>query len=62
MSLKSTFALICTIHVAELIIVPPERYPDIFAVLNVLLSAPFFGLTLLWSIKRSVEVGISVLF
>ena len=34
-----------------------SRYPDLFPVLNVLLSAPSFGLVWLWSLKRQLEVG-----
>ena len=43
--------------VLELLIVAPARYPDIFAVLNVLVCTPVFGLAWLWSIKCSMEVG-----
>ena len=40
-----------------MVITPPSRYPDLFAVLNVLISTPVFVLTWLWSIKCGVEVG-----
>ena len=40
-----------------MMISPPSRYPDLFAVLNVLISTPVFVLTWLWSIKCGVEVG-----
>jgi alpha-1,3-glucosyltransferase len=40
-----------------MMITPPSRYPDLFAVLNVLISTPVFVLTWLWSIKCGVEVG-----
>ena len=36
---------------------PPARYPDLFPVLNVLVSASVFGCTWLWSIKRGLEIG-----
>lgn len=36
---------------------PPTRYPDLFPVLNVLISATVFGCTWIWSIKRGVELG-----
>ena len=39
-----------------MMIAPPSRYPDLFAVLNVLISTPVFVLTWLWSIKCGVEV------
>lgn len=34
-----------------------QRYPDIFAVLNVLVSFPAFFILWLWSMKRQIEVG-----
>lgn len=40
-----------------MVITPPSRYPDLIAVLNVLISTPVFALTWLWSIKRGVEVS-----
>lgn len=44
-------------HVAELLVAPPPRFPDIFPVLNVLISTPVFALVWLWSVKRGVEVS-----
>jgi len=44
-------------HLLELLIPPPSRYPDIFPVLNVLISTPVFVLVWLWSIKCGVEIG-----
>ncbi|KAJ7761486.1 glycosyltransferase family 57 protein [Mycena maculata] len=44
-------------HVLELLIQPPARYPDLFPVLNVLISTPVFGLVWLWSIKCGLEVS-----
>lgn len=41
----------------EFVIQPPARYPDLFPVLNVLVSTPVFGLVWLWSIKSGIEVG-----
>ena len=41
----------------EFVVQPPVRYPDLFPVLNVLVSTPVFGLVWLWSIKSGVEVG-----
>lgn len=46
-----------TLHVLEFVIRPPARYPDLFPVLNVLISTPVFGLVWLWSIKSGIEVG-----
>ncbi|KAF8967145.1 glucosyltransferase [Flammula alnicola] len=43
------------LHGLELIIPPPARYPDLFPVLNVLISTPVFVLTWLWSIKCGIE-------
>jgi len=48
---------IILLHLLELTITPPARYPDLFPVLNVLICTPVFGLIWLWSIKRSVEVS-----
>ncbi|KDQ25750.1 glycosyltransferase family 57 protein [Pleurotus ostreatus PC15] len=45
------------LHLAEFIFPAPSRYPDIFSVLNVLISTPVFILAWLWSIKNGIEVG-----
>lgn len=45
------------LHVLELLFAAPARYPDLFPVLNVLLSTPVFGLVWLWSIRRGIEVS-----
>lgn len=45
------------LHLLEMFVTPPARYPDLFAVLNVLVSTPVFGLIWLWSIKRGIQVG-----
>lgn len=46
-----------TLHLLEFVIRPPARYPDLFPVLNVLISTPVFGLVWLWSIRSGIEVG-----
>ncbi|KAG2069054.1 hypothetical protein BDR04DRAFT_1078626 [Suillus decipiens] len=51
---------IILLHLLELAVTPPARYPDLFPVLNVLLCTPIFGLIWLWSIKRSAEVSWAV--
>jgi len=43
------------LHLLELVYRPPARYPDLFPVLNVLLSTPVFVFTWLWSIKSIIE-------
>ena len=43
------------LHFLEFVIQPPARYPDLFPVLNVLISTPVFGLVWLWSIKSGIE-------
>lgn len=48
---------IIILHLLELVVTPPARYPDLFPVLNVLICTPIFGLIWLWSIKRLVEVS-----
>jgi alpha-1,3-glucosyltransferase len=45
------------LHLLELVYPPPARYPDLFPVLNVLLSTPIFLFTWLWSIKSIIEAG-----
>lgn len=45
-----------SLHILELILPPPSRYPDLFSVLNVLISTPVFVFAWLWSIKCCVEV------
>jgi alpha-1,3-glucosyltransferase len=51
------YVAILGLHGLEMMISPPSRYPDLFAVLNVLISTPVFVLTWLWSIKCGVQVG-----
>lgn len=55
--IQAVYTAIIALHLVELIVAPPARYPDLFPVLNVLVSTPVFGLIWLWSIKRSVEVS-----
>ncbi|KIM66625.1 glycosyltransferase family 57 protein [Scleroderma citrinum Foug A] len=45
------------LHILEMVVTPPSRYPDLFPVLNVLVSTPVFGLIWIWSIKRGIEDG-----
>ncbi|OSX59916.1 glycosyltransferase family 57 protein [Postia placenta MAD-698-R-SB12] len=45
------------LHILEALFTPPARYPDLFPVLNVLVSTPVFGLVWLWSVRRGVEAG-----
>ena len=54
---KVIYVACMTLHVLELLISPPSRYPDIFPVLNVLISTPVFVLVWLWSIRCGVETG-----
>jgi alpha-1,3-glucosyltransferase len=53
----AVYAACAILHTLELIVQPPRRYPDLFPVLNVLISTPVFVLVWLWSIKCSVEIG-----
>ncbi|KAJ7505307.1 glucosyltransferase [Mycena galericulata] len=52
----AVYAAALTWHALELLIQPPARYPDLYPVLNVLISTPVFVLVWLWSIKCGVEV------
>lgn len=45
------------LHVLEIFIAPPSRYPDVYPVLNVLICAPVFMCTWLWSWRGGLEVG-----
>ena len=45
------------LHLLEMVVTPPARYPDLFPVLNILVSTPVFGLIWLWSIKRGIQVS-----
>ena len=54
---KVIYAAAILLHALELVVPPPSRYPDLFPVLNVLISTPVFFLTWLWSIKSGAEVG-----
>jgi len=51
------YVAIIFLHILEPIITPPARYPDLFPVLNVLVSTPVFICLWLWSIKRCVQVS-----
>jgi len=53
----AVYSAALALHILEFLIVPPSRYPDIYAVLNVLVSTPIFVLTWLWSMKSAIEVG-----
>ncbi|KAJ7212099.1 glycosyltransferase family 57 protein [Mycena pura] len=53
----AAYAAAFGLHVLEFLITPPARYPDLFAVLNVLISTPIFVLLWLWSIKCGVEAS-----
>ena len=55
-SSQFVYGIIAILHIFELILSPPMRYPDLYVVLNVLVCAPIFGVTWIWSIKRSTEV------
>lgn len=52
-----TYPSILLIHLLELTLSPPARYPDLYPVLNVLLSCGVFGCVWLWANKRLVEEG-----
>ncbi|KAL0069802.1 Glucosyltransferase-like protein [Marasmius tenuissimus] len=53
----NVYVAVAILHFLEMVVTPPERYPDLFPVLNVLVSTPVFVLTWLWSIKCCVEVS-----
>ncbi|KAJ6477423.1 glycosyltransferase family 57 protein [Mycena vitilis] len=49
-----------SLHLLECFVAAPARYPDLFAVLNVLISTPVFVLVWLWSIKCGLEMSWAV--
>ncbi|KAI0050368.1 glycosyltransferase family 57 protein [Auriscalpium vulgare] len=49
------YAACLSLHLLELVYSPPARYPDLFPVLNVLISTPVFFFVWLWSIKSIME-------
>ncbi|KAI0345967.1 hypothetical protein BDW22DRAFT_1370359 [Trametopsis cervina] len=51
------YAACLSLQTAEALLAPPARLPDLYPVLNVLISTPVFAFAWLWSIKRGVEVG-----
>ncbi|KAG8897754.1 Glucosyltransferase-like protein [Tulasnella sp. 403] len=53
----AVYAAIATLHSAECIFSPPARYPDLFTVLNVLVSGSVFGLAWLWGLRKQFEAG-----
>ncbi|KAG6884958.1 hypothetical protein C0993_007073 [Termitomyces sp. T159_Od127] len=53
----AVYAAAITLHLLEMAVTPPARYPDVYPVLNVLVCAPVFALAWLWSIKKGMEVG-----
>ncbi|KAG6831930.1 hypothetical protein H0H92_006531 [Tricholoma furcatifolium] len=53
----AVYAAAVGLHLLEMVIAPPSRYPDVYPVLNVLVSTPVFVLAWLWSIKSGFEVG-----
>ncbi|KAJ7044140.1 glycosyltransferase family 57 protein [Mycena alexandri] len=52
----AVYAAALSLHLLELLIPAPARYPDLFAVLNVLISTPVFVLVWLWSIKCGLQM------
>ncbi|KAJ6585003.1 glucosyltransferase [Mycena capillaripes] len=53
----AVYAAALSLHLLEFLIPPPARYPDLFSVLNVLISTPVFVLVWLWSIKCGLEMS-----
>ncbi|KAF7314320.1 Glycosyltransferase family 57 protein [Mycena kentingensis (nom. inval.)] len=49
------YAAIFALHALEVVVAPPARYPDLFPVLNVLISTPVFMLVWIWSVKCGVQ-------
>lgn len=54
-SAQIVYAGIAILHLLEAVASPPSHLPDLFAVLNLTLSASIFALSLLWGFKRQIE-------
>ena len=51
------------LHLPDLflaVLPPPARYPDLYVILNVLLSFGVFGMAWLWSLKKLLEAAWAV--
>ena len=59
-SLKGAYGAMISLHILEVFIAPPDRYPDLYVVLNVALCTSIFGVCWLWGMKRQLEVGWSI--
>ncbi|CEQ42038.1 SPOSA6832_03810 [Sporobolomyces salmonicolor] len=53
----ASYALILLLHALEALTDPPAHLPDLFAVLNLTLSAGVFGVSWLWASKRLGQEG-----
>ncbi|PBK99372.1 hypothetical protein ARMGADRAFT_1059545 [Armillaria gallica] len=51
----SVYTAAFTLHLAELLIPAPARYPDLWAVANVLVCTPVFFAVWAWSLKAGME-------
>jgi len=56
----AVYAAALILHALELVVRPPQRYPDLFPVLNVLICTPVLVLGWVWSIKSGMEVAWTV--
>jgi len=57
---QGSYGTIICLHILETFIAPPERYPDLYVVLNVAFCTIIFGVCWLWGMKRQLEVGWSI--
>ncbi|KZV90277.1 glucosyltransferase [Exidia glandulosa HHB12029] len=53
----ASYTAIAVLHALEWLVTPPARYPDLFPVLNVLLSAGVFALAWGWGTLRLLQVS-----
>jgi len=60
LTIQAFHAAAAGLHVLELLVSPPARYPDLFTVLNVLFSTPIFMIIWLWSLQRCLQVAWAV--
>lgn len=56
-----SYSVLTVLHIAQFMVEPPSRYPDIFVVLNVMICMPVFVLCWVYGMKRQLEVGFAIM-
>lgn len=56
-----SYSFVTLLHALEVVAVPPAHLPDVYAVLNLTLSAGVFRIRFLWATKRAIQEGWAVI-